>query len=709
MASIGLLQIDFVANTAKFTSGVGAAQSVIERFASRTAGAMNQLEKALERPGIKLSAKITAPIVAFSAAAVKAADKNGDFADSVERLGLQFREALRPIGAELIAAFERVTPTIEESIRFVRGLAEAFQGLEPEVKRQVITFAAVAAAIGPALLALSAFATVGKVVASGLSIGAVGVARLASSLLTVSTNAEEAKKATEKLTVRLTSMGKATLVVAAAAASVEVGRFLTDEFGIGQKALAYFDYYWQGFTDELSENWGQLVVQLKIGWEKIKQYANEGVSAVADAIASLLEGIDGFGPVLEAALGLPLGSLGTTVARTVRAAATGAELDAKKAEAAIERLRKQYAGLAKAAEINDYIRKEVLGRSLLEIDAQLESQGKNGAGGIGGVASRFGEFLTKDIEAALASLDTAIKAVGIEFGNMATDAVPGLKEIQDLLAKAREIASGVQVPEVLTKRDLQQIERFNEALDRQIAKLAEIRELASKISGELDPRRAIRDRAIAATQNFFDGGIDAGQLKAYLTKLQKEMDEVVDESLVSKVSASIRGFSQQMSDAFADLVVDGKLAAEELIRAFAKLQVSLIANEAIFKPLASAIGTGITTYFGGGKPPAIPATPAAAAGIQVSGPLLDVVSRPAAGSKVPVGARGVAGGGGVVVNVIDQRRSGERPDVTESTGPDGRKQITVLIRDVVGAGITSGAFDKALGGSFGLTRQAARR
>jgi hypothetical protein len=68
------------------------------------------------------------------------------------------------------------------------------------------------------------------------------------------------------------------------------------------------------------------------------------------------------------------------------------------------------------------------------------------------------------------------------------------------------------------------------------------------------------------------------------------------------------------------------------------------------------------------------------------------------------------GGGGstVTVNIIDQRKSGT-VEQRESTTALGEKQIDVLITDVVAGGIQAGAFDRAMGQSYGLSRRGASR
>ncbi|RJP21678.1 MAG: phage tail tape measure protein [Deltaproteobacteria bacterium] len=66
-------------------------------------------------------------------------------------------------------------------------------------------------------------------------------------------------------------------------------------------------------------------------------------------------------------------------------------------------------------------------------------------------------------------------------------------------------------------------------------------------------------------------------------------------------------------------------------------------------------------------------------------------------------------GGDVTVQIIDQRGSGARPEVSHQRGDDGRKLIRVLIRDEVRRGVGEGEYDKVLSASFGLGRRGTKR
>ena len=68
-----------------------------------------------------------------------------------------------------------------------------------------------------------------------------------------------------------------------------------------------------------------------------------------------------------------------------------------------------------------------------------------------------------------------------------------------------------------------------------------------------------------------------------------------------------------------------------------------------------------------------------------------------------------AAGGGVTVQVIDQRGSGARPEVSRGRGPDGRKLISLLIRDEVKWMMGDGSLDRAMATNYGAGRRGTAR
>ena len=96
-----------------------------------------------------------------------------------------------------------------------------------------------------------------------------------------------------------------------------------------------------------------------------------------------------------------------------------------------------------------------------------------------------------------------------------------------------------------------------------------------------------------------------------------------------------------------------------------------------------------------------------AAGGIVQSPTFAVVGEAGPEAVVPLDRWGEMGGN-VTVNIIDQRREGN-VQTQEKTTASGERQVDVLITDVVRAGLAGGSYDRALGGSFGLSRRGVQR
>jgi phage-related minor tail protein len=69
-----------------------------------------------------------------------------------------------------------------------------------------------------------------------------------------------------------------------------------------------------------------------------------------------------------------------------------------------------------------------------------------------------------------------------------------------------------------------------------------------------------------------------------------------------------------------------------------------------------------------------------------------------------------AGGGGVQINIIDQRTNKDSSpvDVQEKQGADGVRRIQVLIRDTVKGMHNSGEMDRTMASNYGVARKGVR-
>jgi hypothetical protein len=74
-----------------------------------------------------------------------------------------------------------------------------------------------------------------------------------------------------------------------------------------------------------------------------------------------------------------------------------------------------------------------------------------------------------------------------------------------------------------------------------------------------------------------------------------------------------------------------------------------------------------------------------------------------------LGVRAVGMGGEVVVQIIDQRRAGERPQVQQSRGARGETILRILVRDEVGKMAGDGSLDRIVGQAYGIRRRGTPR
>lgn len=784
MPSLGELRIDLIADIARFVSPFATATNRMERFARDIAKSLDGVEKAMEKMGRQLSVKVSAPLAALSYAAVKAADSNGDFADSLERLSLQAKAALVPLGSSLIKAFETIRPAIEDGIRFVNGLAQAFDELDEPTKMMVIRMAAVAAATGPTLLALSTFATVGKIAAQNVAL----IADVAGKVLGPLANMRS-------LTIGAITPMLALQGVLAGIVGFELGRYLYDEFRAvqiaGNRLATFFEKRWIEvssvfrlavagigalFEDTFNvlknrlanffENLGSILSEQgrKIGGEWGNGLAAAGDAAVEagerirKAISDGRVEVEKFIPlarlaqqIYEQTRDLPAGTARSGVNRSlslllgevqsgdrrvdpavidqaVNQMAESLEQTGEKAMMiAAETLRRRRDEIFKDVSLPFSTKYALISREFhaakaaADAAADLMQKGVDDTFGTGQrrTGRSFIEFVKDDLKALPGLLQQAADALsGFTVGE-------GMVKLVDLFGRARELAKGVKLPEVVTKRDREEAEKLAKAME-------DLKRRADAINAAVDPGFLLRGQALEAIDVYEKGGISFETLQARLQMLQKEFEGLrgkgkeIAKSLGEELGEGIERFSFRVSDAFADLVVEGRAAFDELGKAFLKMLVSTTLQKQVFGPLAEGFGgfvgkvfdsaNALGGVFAGGQKLAF------AMGGVVSGP----TTFPMAGGRT--GLMGEAGpeaimplqrvngylgvratGGGTVVNIIDQRRAGERPQVTESTGPDGRKQISILIRDEVKAAIADGSLDRVMGNSYGLGRRGGRR
>lgn len=177
------LQIEISSNIDKAVDGFASLEKVVksldEVFQSAAkslntfADNLDKLEKNFKKFGRELTQNVTAPIVALAGLSLKniydaAIDSRGtramnEFAAAVQNLKREFDLLLKDIG-------QQIAPTFTKLLNILSGLIAEFRKLNPETKTFIISFAAIAAAIGPASLAISAFLSVTIQLTKALSI-----------------------------------------------------------------------------------------------------------------------------------------------------------------------------------------------------------------------------------------------------------------------------------------------------------------------------------------------------------------------------------------------------------------------------------------------------------------------------------------------------------------------------------------------------------
>ena len=218
-----------------------------------------------------------------------------------------------------------------------------------------------------------------------------------------------------------------------------------------------------------------------------------------------------------------------------------------------------------------------------------------------------------------------------------------------------------------------------------------------------------------------DGTITEARFTEGATKIQEALDRAraKADDFGTKMKDAIEGFARSASDAFADLVVDGKANFEELAKSWTKTLLSMALQQFAFQPLFNALGSAFgpaPTKSANGNVFANGRVMAFASGGVVGSPTLFPMARGVglmgeAGPEAIMPLQRIGGKLGVrssssptIVNVIDQRSGGERAQVRETQGPDGSKQIDVLILDKVEGAIGRGKLDHAMRTAFGARR-----
>jgi hypothetical protein len=257
-----------------------------------------------------------------------------------------------------------------------------------------------------------------------------------------------------------------------------------------------------------------------------------------------------------------------------------------------------------------------------------------------------------------------------------------------------------------------------------------------KLAYDLANVRELREALVARGKGGEFTEEDVAREMARIVKAGRVQIESLA-TLADEVRDTVKSFAGDASAAFTDFAFEGKASLADLGKAWAKTLFDMAAQALLFKPIFDAIGGGLGSVFGGTTASGTTGTvkaeangdaflrgsviPFARGGV-VSRPTLFPMANGGIGKMGEAGPEAImplqriggklgvrSAGGGVSVQIIDQRGSGSRPQVTQTTGPDGRRMIQILIRDEMKSMIGDGTFDRTLGNSFGLVRKGASR
>ena len=302
--------------------------------------------------------------------------------------------------------------------------------------------------------------------------------------------------------------------------------------------------------------------------------------------------------------------------------------------------------------------------------------------------------------------------------------------------KQQEANKAIEKNKDLTKQQVANFEGVKLKLKSNIGSMKNQVSLLGETEQAIQRNTAARRRLNQElqTQADFEAGKLTAQQASELDALAVSQENVTNNaadttrafekqaSVVDDLNASFENFTKSSGNAITEFVTGAKADFGTLISSFIKdlikLQIQQQLTSAVsgisggFGGLVAGLFSGATvatTPQGGG----VVATPSLVGTVTAKGATIAGEAGPEAilpltrGKGGNLGVRSIGGSGsGVTVNVINQSKDSEAT-TTERKGANGQRIIDVMIQSVVNKGLTSGAFDRSLGGTFGLSRRGA--
>ena len=208
-----------------------------------------------------------------------------------------------------------------------------------------------------------------------------------------------------------------------------------------------------------------------------------------------------------------------------------------------------------------------------------------------------------------------------------------------------------------------------------------------------DQTRTEAEKYAAEQKNINDlmasGALDADTYQRAMDMIAKKYGDASD---AGKFFGDITG---DLKDAFLDLAIEGEASFDKIAKAIERALLQALAfgdgplGEMFGGPDKSLMGM-IFPSIAGAKASGGPVLGSMPYLVGEKGP--ELFTPHSSGMIHKAGSfTGRGQGGGTVINVIDQRSSGQAVETSRKRGPDGREIVTTIVRDAIGRGELDGA------------------
>lgn len=610
------------------------------------------------RDGVVAFEELGGEISATGEGILEFEELNRTFGERMSRIGNRLLVELAPVGDHLMNILEDAEPMLHTMIDIAGDFMQAFSDLPPATRNTIVAVAGLLAVAGPTATVMGIM--VGAVSKLGV-LSLAAVKPVASMVRHLADTDKNAKGATRSLS-GLLAVG--TKIVAVAAAGFGIGTFLGTEVRaveeFAAKVIASVQVTWV----ELRRlwNWGTGELQLLT-----LEFVNWALDLIDVNVSGFMNGL---------ASGINAIAPGAAVALRATAPALQASVDAFWATS----------GLTEDA-IRDRMKatSEALDDELLNI----------------------GDILDTTLEALEDKYSDPDRVPGAAFAEQIRGYV---EPVRDMLGEL--LGGTLSVPDLLG--DLEQIQDQVSAIMDAVpeSRLKDIPKDVAEITGSIDDLIKALEKS---------------------KKKGKETGDEFSEQFKGRMLDAVEGWSRGVSTELTNFLFDAEATFDDVLDSFVRMLTQMVIQELIFAPLLGALrgafglggGSGTTQAHGGAWSGGSQITRYAQGGV-VNSPTFFGMSRPGSyglmGEAGPeaimpltriggdLGVRAVgAGGAPVVVNVIDQRSSGEQVGVSESRGPNGERQIEILVRDTMANLIGAGKLDRVMNDTYGVRRRSPSR